>query len=203
MAVRCGDSSPKITDREAHVPLRPAEATRFIAGASLLALAVQVTASSLSPQPCTDEAQEVTIQDDGLKQAIRRQLKLAPDAAITCKDMQGLRELSAQEANIASLAGLEHATQLERLDCARNRIKNLAPLSGLQRLTELHVERNLVADLAPLQRNTALRKGFRLFIQHNCLDLTDDAQAMKDITALLARGIEIEYEPNPVTGCSK
>jgi len=97
---------------------RCADATTLMAGASLLALALQVmSAASPTGQPCTEDAEVVTIEDDGLRQAIQKQLMLATDAVLTCKDMKSLRELTARELNIKSLAGLEHAINLERLDC--------------------------------------------------------------------------------------
>ena len=163
-----------------------------------------VNASSATTQPCANLQEAVIIGDAALKQAVRKQLGLAEEAEVTCGEIAKLRELSARDAGIASLRGLERATELERLDCGRNRISDLSPLSELKRLSELRVERNLVADLAPLLKNAQLSQGFRLNVTLNCLELSAGSEDQQAVDTLTKRGVDVEYRTQrDAAECSK
>ena len=113
-------------------------------------------------------AQVVSIADSNLRAAIEDALGKAPGAAITTAEMATLTELSATNADIADLTGLETATNLVRLDLGdayvasegrfinSNSISNLSPLSGLARLTRLDLEGNSITDISPLANLTNL-----------------------------------------------
>ena len=124
-------------------------------------------------------AQLVGIPDPNLRAAVRAELKLPADAAITQDDMNRLTHLTAYSSGIIDLTGLdaagnlrdlvlgdnplrnlfslENLTNLRRLvihDCG---IGNLNSLSRLSQLEELNVRNNPISDLTPLVGLTALK----------------------------------------------
>ena len=131
-------------------------------------------------------AQVVNVPDPNLAEALRGALGLAPNAPITRQDVQRLGGFLAVDTQIRNLTGLEHATQLERLDLrsnqisdltplaeltqlevlilANNQISNISTLAGLTRLRVLALDGNQVSNLAPLARLTQLE---RLFLVEN------------------------------------
>ena len=66
--------------------------------------------------PLTATAQVVNIPDPNLRAAIAAALGKASGAPITTADMANLTELTARNANISNLTGLETATNLTWLD---------------------------------------------------------------------------------------
>ena len=113
-------------------------------------------------------AQIVSIIDSNLRAAIENALGKAPGASITPTEMATLPELSAPNANITDLTGLEAATNLKRLDLGAayvaaegrlvnsNAISDLSPLAGLTNLTRLHLDGNDISDISPLADLTNL-----------------------------------------------
>ena len=104
----------------------------------------------------------VEVPDPNLAQVIRRKLGLRQRADITKKSMLKLTTLNASRRapEIDSIAGLEHATNLETLDLDYNSVNDITPLAGLTHLTTLHIEGNRVDRLdalAGLTRLTSLR----------------------------------------------
>lgn len=81
-------------------------------------------------------AVSVEIPDPGLVAAIRQELN-KPDGPITVADMESLTELHASNRDIESIAGLEAARYLTRLELDHNRLtrlelpKELVNLDGL------------------------------------------------------------------------
>ena len=69
----------------------------------------------------------VNIPDPNLRAAIETTLGKAAGASITVADMEALTSLTARDANISNLTGLEHATNLTTLDLINNNISDLAP----------------------------------------------------------------------------
>ena len=69
----------------------------------------------------------MNIPDPNLRAAIESQLGKTTGATITVADMKTLTSLTARDANISNLTGLEHATNLTDLDLINNNISDLAP----------------------------------------------------------------------------
>ena len=113
-------------------------------------------------------AQIPSIADSNLRTAIENALGKAPGATITQAEIATLTELSAPNADITDLTGLEAATNLTRLDLGdayvasegrfinSNSISDLSPLSELTRLTRLDLEGNQIVDISPLAGLTNL-----------------------------------------------
>ena len=72
--------------------------------------------------------QTVDIPDANLRAAIGEVLGKASLDPITTADMETLTEISAPNANISDLTGLEHATNLTTLDLDENNITDISPL---------------------------------------------------------------------------
>ena len=105
------------------------------------------------------EAQDAStwMPDANLRTAVRNELGLADNEALTQAKMLGVGILEAPDSQIADLTGLEHATNLKFLILDRNNISDLTPLQNLTMLEELKLGRNNISDVTPLGGLTALR----------------------------------------------
>ena len=92
----------------------------------------------------------VYIPDVNLRAAIEGALGKTPGSVITSEDMARLTHIIADEKGISNLTGLEHATNLERIEFRRNAISDLSPLAGLIRLNNIKLRGNKVTDVSPL-----------------------------------------------------
>ena len=104
--------------------------------------------------------QFVQVPDTHLRAAINKAIGQPSAGAITSVQMALLTTLDASgapNASIVSLSGLEHATNLTRLDLSANRITNVSPLQNLTKLTGLDLSANLITDVSPLQNLTKLQ----------------------------------------------
>ena len=113
-------------------------------------------------------AQTVSIADPNLRQAIEAALGKAGGATITEAEVASLTELSAPNADITDLTGLEAAVNLQRLYLGHeyvsaegrfinsNAIFDLTPLSGLTQLTLLDLVGNAISDISALAGLTNL-----------------------------------------------
>ena len=87
-------------------------------------------------------AQVVNIPDANLRARIEGLLSKNAGDAITVADMQTLTLLSAVNADIRDLTGLEHATNLIWLELDNNAISDLTPLIPLTQLAGLYLDNN-------------------------------------------------------------
>ena len=87
-------------------------------------------------------AQVVNIPDANLRARIEVLLSKNAGDAITVADMQTLTLLSAVNADIRDLTGLEHATNLIWLELDYNEISDLTPLIPLTQLAGLYLDNN-------------------------------------------------------------
>lgn len=94
-----------------------------------------------------------------LEQVVRAHLGIF-SRSITKEDMLGLNALI-QEAPpfppVASLEGLEYATNLQGLVLPNNEIQDLSPLSCLTKLEEIDLSGNEISDLLPLAKLTKVK----------------------------------------------
>ena len=98
----------------------------------------------------------VNIPDPSLRAAIERALGKAPGAPITTTDMADLTELTARDADIGDLTGLEYAINLTRLNLRSNSISDISPLAELNNLRNLDLVGNSISDILPLANLTNL-----------------------------------------------
>ena len=116
---------------------------------------------------CSSGGATVTIPDANLRAVIADSLGKASGAPITRAEMASLTRIDAPNKGIRNLTGLEHATNLQRLDLGRvwvndelvnsNDISNLSPLSNLTNLKSLDLDANSISDVSVLSGLTNLR----------------------------------------------
>ena len=112
----------------------------YHAGKRLLAAAAAlVMAFGLFPSGAVASAEgfREEMLDAGLQAAIRTQLDIAEDTALTQEDMESLGILSARKMGVKSLEGLEYAVNLEWLDVSGNPDLNRLPDGWLDALPAL------------------------------------------------------------------
>jgi len=135
----------------------------------------------------------VYIRDTNLHAAIAETLGKPAGAAITSTDMTRLRTLVADDRGIRDLTGLEHATNLERIELRRNEIADLTPLAGLTKLNNIKLRGNRITNVLPLSNLTQ---------QINWMGLEENAIEDLSPLATLVRLIEIGISGNPVSDVS-
>ena len=143
--------------------------------------------------------------DPNLRAKVRETLNLAEGTPLTQQAMQGLSELIASRSHwnreggsqIVYLTGLEHATNLTRLELDWNQIIDLGPLANLTQLRVLTVHYNLVRDLRPIAGLKALTE---LGLHHNP-DLTDVSPlvGLTQLTSLIVSSNSIN-DISPLAG---
>ena len=79
-------------------------------------------------------AQVVEIPDPNLRQAVREKLELPDETPITQQEMLRLEKLTAKDAQIEDITGLEYATNLKSLVLPVNNIQDIIPVKGLVEL---------------------------------------------------------------------
>ena len=131
-------------------------------------------AVALSLSSCGGGGEAVQFKDTNLKAKVCQALGKPAGAFLGGSDMTLLENLTAEEAGITDLAGLELATnltelrlsgneignvfllaqltKLTRLDLAGNKISNVTSLAQLTNLTHLDLSDNRIVDVAPLKK---------------------------------------------------
>ena len=100
----------------------------------------------------------VNIPDPNLRTKIETTLGKTSGDPISAAEMATLTSLTAQDARITNLTGLETATNLTTLKLGNNTISNISALSGLTSLTELHLWDNQLSNISALSGLTNLIK---------------------------------------------
>ena len=95
-------------------------------------------------------AQVVDFPDANLAAAVRQVLGLATGAEIQQTDLTRLTSLSAPDAQIVSLVGLEHATNLQTLVLDNNPISSIRPILRLRGLKTLSLNNIGITDISGL-----------------------------------------------------
>ena len=115
-------------------------------------------------QETVDLSQVLTFNDPALERAIRSQMNLEEDQAITLEDAQKVRFLDLsgggkkEEDKITDITGLSAFVNLEELSLQTNHVSNIEELAGLTKLTKLQLESNNISDITPLHNLDSLRK---------------------------------------------
>ena len=94
--------------------------------------------------------------DENLRTAVRSALNIANGETLTQAQIANLTQLTARNANISNITGLEHATNLTELDLRDNTILDASPLEDLTDLTRLNFHGNQISNLTPLGSLSAL-----------------------------------------------
>ena len=160
---------------------------------------------------CTDKSTIVNIPDANLAKAIRKELGLQTNQAITKTDMEKLKSLNAGKSftqtpdseKIKNLEGLQYAvnlgvlsiynnlvsdlsvlsdvTNLFFIDISRNQISNITALSNLTNLTWLNLQANQISNITALSNLTNLTW---LDLRNNDVIDISSLSGMKNMTKL-------------------
>ena len=103
----------------------------------------------------------VHIPDANLRAAIAEALGKSPNAPITLREMERLRELRVADRDIRDLTGLQFATNMYRLHIGEgsrgNQVSDLSPIAGLINLERLYLASNPISDISLLKGLTNLK----------------------------------------------
>ena len=116
--------------------------------------------------PVAKAARLRAIADPALRDALGAELGKAPGEAASPQELAGLETLTARNAGIRDLSGLEQAVSLKELDLGFNPLTDLQPLAALPFLESLNLD-GAAADLKALAPLVHLQ---RLSLRHNGLD---------------------------------
>ena len=130
-------------------------------------------------------AQIVEIPDPNLERAIRQELGLSSEVPVTQQEMLLLDKLTARDAEIEDLTGLEYATHVRGIFLERNQVRDITPLRGLTNLRGLYLSKNPISDVSPLSGIVSLQR----------LDLTlipiEDLSILSNLTQLEGLGLRL------------
>ena len=110
--------------------------------------------------------------------------------------LTSLESLVLEDNSISDIAPLSGLTNLRGLNLSGNNISDIAPLSRLTNLRGLDLSRNSITDFSPLVANTGLGAGDRVDVTNNPSSATS---INMHIPALQSRGVEISFDPTPVS----
>jgi len=109
--------------------------------------------------------------------------------------MDGLEQLAITGNRVSDLSPLAGKSSLWRLVANENEIADVTALAGLPSLSDVKLRDNLIDGIAPLVGNVGIATGDIIEIEGNYLDLTPGSQDRDHIDTLLARGVNLTYEP--------
>ena len=110
---------------------------------------ISFTIEQLVEQPEMESSTVTWMPDGPLVDEVVSALDLADASTLTQAKMAELTTLTAKDAEIVSLTGLEHATNLTSLNLENNYIMDIRPIKGLANLTYLNLSHNLLRHTLP------------------------------------------------------
>jgi hypothetical protein len=133
-----------------------------------LILAILLMAAALLIFRLYYETGTVVFDDQNLASLVSEILDKPADEIIV-RDMKLLLELDAAGKNIRRLGGLQHATELVRLNLEDNFIEDVSPLARMRRLEALNLRNNEIIDLEAVNFQTLyrLQSLSKLSLRHN------------------------------------
>ena len=123
----------------------------------------------------------VDIPDSNLRAKIETALGKASGDPISAAEMATLTSLSAQDAGISNLTGLEAATNLTTLHLGNNLISDISAIVGLTKLTELQLWDNTISNISAVAGLTQLT---RLYLWGNIITDISHISGLTNLTHL-------------------
>ncbi|MGD6776263.1 leucine-rich repeat domain-containing protein [Sutcliffiella horikoshii] len=153
-------------------------------GEELASNTIQVTTAS------GPTGEVVVFEDANLEIGVKEELGIE-DRDIYQSDLLDLEYLEITRKTIASLTGLEKATNLSSLDLGNNDIEDLSPLSNLENLKNLTLYSNNIKDISPLLEMNALEQ---VDLEYNPIDYYKGSPSYEVILELESKGIFVYHE---------
>jgi glucose/arabinose dehydrogenase len=179
----------------------------------------QVTPILEPGERCSEQrgASVATFEDANLEAAIRARLSIDAEQNLTCSLLAGLTDLTAENAGIESLVGIQNLTGLTALELNRNSITDIRPLSELTNLSTVGLVNNAIADIDPL-RGLANLTDLRLQSNRTLTDiqpllenaglgagdrvgLGNTSVRCADLTVLASNLVDVDVVRTPELGC--
>lgn len=126
--------------------------------------------------------------DDNLEKVVRDYLNITT-GKITKSDIERVKRLTANQANLTTLKGLEYFTHLESFTAMNNEITDLTPLEKLENLKSLNLSNNQISDLTPLVH---LKNLEELRLVGNQITTVDAIKDLKELKVLKLSNNRIE-----------
>ncbi|MYE88284.1 hypothetical protein F4X33_04730, partial [Candidatus Poribacteria bacterium] len=123
----------------------------------------------------------VNIPDSNLRAKIEAALGKASGDPISTAEMEALTSLTAQDASIRNLTGLETATNLTTLKLGNNSISDISALTVLTKLTELQLWDNSISNISAVAGLTNLTK---LYLWGNAITDISHVAGLTNLTHL-------------------
>ena len=123
----------------------------------------------------------VTIPDPNLRAKIETALGKTSGDPISPAEMATLTSLSAQDAGIRNLTGLETATNLTSLHLGNNLVSDISVVAGLTKLTELQLWDNTITNISAVAGLTNLTK---LYLWGNTISDISPMARLTNLTRL-------------------
>ena len=123
----------------------------------------------------------VNIPDNNLRAKIETVLGKASGDPISAAEMETLTSLTAQDASISNLTGLETATNLTTLKLGNNSISDISALTGLTKLTELQLWDNSISNISAVAGLTNLT---HLYLWGNIISDISHVAGLTNLTHL-------------------
>ena len=146
----------------------------------VLPVEVISVATVTTPDPVIQEA-VVNIPDPNLRAKIENALGKASGDPISAAEMETLISLTAQDASISNLTGLETATNLTTLKLGNNTISDISAIAGLTNLTELQLWDNTISNISAVAGLTDLT---RLYLWGNTITDISPVAGLTNLTHL-------------------
>ena len=154
------------------------------ASAPNVSRSVQFTATSISLDST------VTLPDANLSAKIAETSGKPTDVPITMADMLALTSLTANNANISDLTGLQHAPNLTTLSLDSNNLSDIDALTELTQLTTLSLDNNNIIDVQPF---TTFEKLETLSLENNKISDVVPLMELTELKTLRLRGNLLSY----------
>ena len=123
----------------------------------------------------------INLPDSSLRAKIETALRKTPGDPISAAEMATLTSLTAQDASISDLTGLETATNLTTLKLGNNSISDISALTGLTKLTELQLWDNSISNISAVAGLTQL---IRLYLWGNAITDISHVAGLTNLTHL-------------------
>jgi hypothetical protein len=129
----------------------------------------------------------VAFADTALERVVRAAVS-RPEGVLRRSHVAGLRNLSADNAGIVKLEGIEHCRSLQHLSLVANKIVNLQPLLEIATLKRLYLTDNLIDSLPDL---SSLANLEHLLLSGNRLHRIKPVSDCKRLTILRAENMQL------------
>ena len=158
-SITAGDGRLTVADRRTDATGKAT--ARLKLGRTVSSTTLRVTAAHIQQSveftaTAVLRSKPVYVPDANLRAKIVETLGIPPGETLTVADMLKLRRLTANDADIRDVTGLQFASNLTFLSLANNAILDTAPLAGLPRLMTLVLDDNRISDVVPLARLSQL-----------------------------------------------